>query len=236
MSKELPFFKFTATEWLTGDISYEPFEIQGLYIAICATYWAKNGSVTLAKLKQRLSSAQAEHWECLIAGKYIEIVNGRIVIKFLDEQIDELSSIRDKKVAAGRLGAAARVFKHRSSTAQAPLKHKDKEEDKEEDKDEESGITRESIFSFFLTSKVDKQLKANRLKSESDKFYNYYGSQNWRKANGQKITNMQLAVDHWLSNLNEKHEKQAESIVTYVPPREVAAAMEKLANQKSVNK
>ncbi len=72
MSKELPFFKFTATEWLTGDISYESFDVQGLYIAICATYWAKNASITLAKLKQRLSNAKAEQWECLIKGKYIE--------------------------------------------------------------------------------------------------------------------------------------------------------------------
>ena len=39
MSKELPFFKFNSTQWLTGNISYETFHIQGVFIKLCAEYW-----------------------------------------------------------------------------------------------------------------------------------------------------------------------------------------------------
>jgi hypothetical protein len=35
MAKNFPFFKFVATEWLTGDIVYEEFSTQGLFINIC---------------------------------------------------------------------------------------------------------------------------------------------------------------------------------------------------------
>ena len=239
MSKELPFFKFTATEWLTGDISYESFDIQGLYIAICATYWAKNASITLAKLKQRLSNAKAEQWDCLIKGKYIEVINGRVVIKFLDEQIDELSSIRDKKVAAGRKGGLSKSHKSISSGALAVLKHKEEDKDKEQDKDKEREVftpSRSDVLLFFKSAndKLDPKHNDNSLKNCAAKFYSYYGSQDWKKSNGQKIQNFSLAVENWLAN--EKTNKKSETSdveVAYVPPREVAAAMEKLAKQKT---
>lgn len=148
MSKELPFFKFTSNEWLTGDINFEDYEIQGLFIAVCATYWSKDCSITLPKLKQRLSNAKDEQWQCLIDGGYIKVTKDNVSIAFLDEQIQELSEQRNKRVEAGRKGGQASV-KQRLSNAKPKVKHKDIDKDIEVDKEKEELIT---VFDIFWKS------------------------------------------------------------------------------------
>ena len=39
MSKELPFFRFTVSEWLNDDISLESYVLKGIFIDVCAFYW-----------------------------------------------------------------------------------------------------------------------------------------------------------------------------------------------------
>lgn len=150
MAKELPFYKFTANEWLTGDICFESFDVQGLFISVCATYWSKDCSITLAKLKQRLNNATEEQWQCLIDGGYIKVKNEKVSISFLDEQMSELSEQHRKKVEAGRKGGQASV-KQRLSKGQASVKHKDIDIDidVEEEQDEEEDILTPSDFDQF---------------------------------------------------------------------------------------
>ena len=42
MAKNFPYFKFIASEWMTGDIVFESLSVQGLFINICALYWQRN--------------------------------------------------------------------------------------------------------------------------------------------------------------------------------------------------
>lgn len=134
MAKELPFFKFTSNEWLTGDINFESFEIQGLFISVCSTYWSKDCNITLTKLKQRLSNASSEMWQSLIDGGYIKVEKDIVRISFLDEQMFELSEQHRKKVEAGRKGGKASV-KQRLSKAKASVKHKDIDIEKDIEED-----------------------------------------------------------------------------------------------------
>ena len=53
MAKNFPYFKFIATEWLTGDIVYEDFECQGLFINICALYWQRDGKLSIDDINRR---------------------------------------------------------------------------------------------------------------------------------------------------------------------------------------
>lgn len=39
MAKDLPYFKFIVNEWITGDITLEDLNVQGLFINLCAWYW-----------------------------------------------------------------------------------------------------------------------------------------------------------------------------------------------------
>ncbi len=59
MSKELPYFRFTAHEWLTDDISFESFELKGLFVDVCSFYWTRDCAVTKELLNKRFKSAIA---------------------------------------------------------------------------------------------------------------------------------------------------------------------------------
>jgi len=125
MSKELPFFKFNATEWITGNISYEPFELQGAFISVCAEYWNRNNDLTIDEAKLRLRNARIV--EILIEKNYLKTKKNKIVISFLDKERKEIECKRLKLSESGRKGGL--------SKAKASLKQgssiKDKEEEKE---------------------------------------------------------------------------------------------------------
>jgi uncharacterized phage protein (TIGR02220 family) len=127
MSKELPFFKFNATEWITGNISYESFELQGAFISVCAEYWNRNNDLSIDEAKLRLRNALIV--DLLIEKNYLKTKKNKIVISFLDKERKEIESKRLKLSESGRKGGL--------SKAKATLKQGssiiDKEEDKEED-------------------------------------------------------------------------------------------------------
>jgi hypothetical protein len=145
MAKELPFYKFHSNEWLTGDITFEPYDIQGVFIHVCATYWSQDCSIALARLKKRLTNVKEGQWQCLIDSGYIKVNSkGDVSISFLDEQINELGDQHKKKVEAGRKGGLAKG-KQRLSSAKATLKHIDIEVDKEIEVEKET-LTEFDIF------------------------------------------------------------------------------------------
>lgn len=145
MSKELPFFKFHSNEWLTGDIVFEPYDIQGVFIHVCSTYWSQDCSIDIARLKKRLSNVKEEQWQCLIDNGYIKVNSkGDVSISYLDEQINELGEQHKKKVEAGRKGGLA-SSKQRLSSAKPKVKHIDIEVDKEQEQEQEQ----ESVFDLF---------------------------------------------------------------------------------------
>lgn len=84
------YFKFIATEWLTGDIVFESLSAQGLFINICALYWQRSGKLSLQEIKNRYKNPP--ELDELI-GKYIISKKTEIRIKFLDEQLLDTSRI-----------------------------------------------------------------------------------------------------------------------------------------------
>ena len=134
MSKELPFFRFTVSEWLNDDISLMSYDAKGVFADVCSYYWFKDCSITQAKLKQKFSNAK-DLIDELIDGDIIKIDDNDFVsIIFLDDQYGMLSDLRKSRQEAGRKGG-----KQRSSNAKAKPKqnssYKDKYKDKDKDKD-----------------------------------------------------------------------------------------------------
>ena len=101
MAKNFPYFKFIATEWLTGDIYFEDFELQGLFVSICANYWQRDGELTLDDCNKRTKSKRISD---LIKRKYIKVIGGKIQISFLDEQLIEAGHISKTNSKNGKLG------------------------------------------------------------------------------------------------------------------------------------
>jgi hypothetical protein len=130
MAKELPFFKFNATEWITGNISYESYELQGVFIKLCAEYWNRSNKLTKEDAIKRLKEPKLI--EELIKKGYIKQKRKQIKINFLDTEREEIQAKHLKLSESGRKGGL--------STAKARLKHKeieieiDKEVDKDKDK------------------------------------------------------------------------------------------------------
>tara|TARA_R110002096_G_scaffold8084_1_gene34253 strand:- start:1102 stop:1548 length:447 start_codon:yes stop_codon:yes gene_type:complete len=129
MAKELPFFKFNVSEWLTGDISYESFEIQGLFINVCCEYWNRGNKLTIQEAKKRTKTDKKIDY--LIENNFIYKKRNEISINFLDEERNEIRVKSLKLSEAGRKGGLRQ--------AQARLKHKEieVEVDIEVDKDKE---------------------------------------------------------------------------------------------------
>jgi len=134
MAKELPYFRFTSQEWQNGNISLEGYELKGLFIDICAYYWIKDCSITLAMLEKRFNDANGllnELFELDIL--LMDKKNKFVQISFLNEQFDLLSKARERRQLAGSKGGKSKTSNAKAKPKQSPS-YKDKEKDKDKDK------------------------------------------------------------------------------------------------------
>jgi len=107
MAKELPYFKFYVSEWSDGDITLEDYEMQGLFINICAYYWSNECELTLKKCKKKFKHCCEESFASLIDSGVLKVEeDDNLVINFLDEQKKERDSLcsRNAKNARKRWG------------------------------------------------------------------------------------------------------------------------------------
>ena len=91
MAKSLPYFKFIVSEWSDGDITLESFEVQGLFINICAYYWSNEGNISLEKTKKKFK-CDDENYNILVESEIIKVIDGKIKISFMDEQLNDRDS------------------------------------------------------------------------------------------------------------------------------------------------
>ncbi len=147
MAKGLPYFKFVSTEWLTGNISLEALEIQGLYINICALYWQRDGRLELSEVEHRYKR------KVLIAklsDRFLKITDGFISIDFLDEQLTERQQLSKTNKMNGQKGGRP------SSEEKKPKKSNIEEEKKEnrEEQEEEREIATPQRIYFIGADKI----------------------------------------------------------------------------------
>ena len=111
MAKELPYFRFTASEWLNDDISLESYELKGLFADVCAYYWTQDCDCTLDRLKKKFSNATILLQQ-LIESNIIKHENkhDKIKIDFLLTQYDLLSEKRKLRQDAGSKGGNAKAM------------------------------------------------------------------------------------------------------------------------------
>jgi|TARA_R100000084_G_C4651895_1_gene150266 hypothetical protein len=116
---ELPYFKFFPNQWLTGTIAFQDFDVQGAFMKVCCFYWSKGCKVSDKELK----AITGTYYNTLIDTNLIKVVNKKIKIKWLDEQLEERTKAHNKRVEAGRKGG-----KQCSSKAVALRKEKIKKD------------------------------------------------------------------------------------------------------------
>jgi hypothetical protein len=128
MAKNFPYFKFIATEWMTGDIVFESFSTQGLFINICALYWQRNGQLSIEDINKRFKNP-IELNE--LTDRFFSVNDGFISVKFLDEQLIEANHISKVNSENGSKGG-----RPKKPTANRPLTDRKAKKSKEEKEEE----------------------------------------------------------------------------------------------------
>jgi hypothetical protein len=167
MAKEIPYFRFTATEWLQDDISLESYEHKGFFIDFCSYYWFSDCNMPYKKAIKRFKNAKSL-LDDLIESEIIKNDNEILKISFLDVQYHKTVELMEKRAKAGKKGGLAKAKQTSSKTLanakQMPIykdkdKEKEKEKEKEKDKDNDKEQTldewKEEYFSRFSESTLN---------------------------------------------------------------------------------
>lgn len=194
MSIKLPYFKFFSGEWLNGDITLEDYELQGLFISVCAYYWHRDCEVTYEQLAKKFRTNQLAD----LVPEFIQVDDNEefVSIEFLDEQFSEFSTRKKKLSEAGRKGAKRKAEKKNEAMNKPPLSHplatredKDKDKDKEEKK-KLSIEDRKKSFSekvFEIGSQHDKKMLEDFIS-----YWSEHGEED-RKMRFEKMTSFSIS-------------------------------------------
>lgn len=218
MAKNFPYFKFTSSEWLTGDIVFEDLETQGLFINICAIYWQRDGELLIDDIEKRFENSlgKAKLSECLakLSDRFLSVKDkkiGKISIKFLDEQFVLISEISHQNSLNGSKGGKAKALKDKEllATASDRLAKSSKEEKKREEEEkrrkelekrkEEKKFTPPQLFDVidYFTEKGFPIELAKRA-------FEFYDTANWIDSKGNKVKNWkQKMLSVWLKPENK---------------------------------
>jgi hypothetical protein len=163
MPEGLPYFKFTTAKWQLGKVALEDYYTQGLFINICAYYWAKSGLVGYDEIRQKFR-ARKSRFQKLVDKKLIKVENDLISISFLDRQLETFEHIKKINSANGKLGGRkseanateGKAIANQSVSDRQSIGDKEKEEDKEEEgeeKEKEKGAGADALLPGPLQEK-----------------------------------------------------------------------------------
>lgn len=190
MAKELPFFKFNPAEWLQGDITLHDYSVQGVFSNIMALYWQRDCVMTLALLKQRLSNGCEQIKSLIETGVILhEKESDKINIKFLDEQLIELSQLRSKRVKAGHAGVQAKVKQRLSKVLNQRSSNKIKNK-----------IKNKILNISFSESEIFDKVKFSKAFNwPQDKLKYYWEAADRYSGEGNKYVDWKKAISGWAS-------------------------------------
>jgi hypothetical protein len=229
MAKNFPYFKFVATEWLTGDIVFEDYELQGIFINICALYWHREANITVDDLKKRLKTNKVDE----LIGHFISVNEDKTIsIKFLDEQLMDANHISKINSENGKKGAEA---KRNKATAKRPLSDRSAKLSKEE-KEEEKEInknnipTLEEFKNYALEKEPNLSIKDLELKYESWKV------NGWKDGNDKKIANWKSKLLNTIPHLKKNEAEQPKPLMYNIIGKEENDAWEKKMIEERIKK
>lgn len=96
MAKELPYFKFEPGQWENGSIQICSFEEQGIFISVCSMYWQRLGDLPYKLAVQKACKGNATALDSLIEEQILKVIEGKLVIDFLNEQLSEFEALSER--------------------------------------------------------------------------------------------------------------------------------------------
>lgn len=97
---KLQWFKFSPVDWLMGKIQRVPEITQIRFIRLVCLYWNKECILSIEDAEIEIDK---EHLDMLVSKKIVKLFNGRVVIDFLDEQLDGIAGTREERKRAANI-------------------------------------------------------------------------------------------------------------------------------------
>jgi hypothetical protein len=188
MATNFPYFKFVATEWLTGNIIYEDYELQGIFINVCAMYWHRDGNISFDELKKRIKSERLTE----LSDRFFSVNDGLISIAFLDEQLltaKHKSKINSKNGKKGGRPKALLPLDEKPNAFNSLNETKAKKSNKEKEK--ELIRIKIELFNKFW---IDYQYKVGKEKA----------SKEWMKLNIDEMQSCLGAISAYVNSTPDK--------------------------------
>jgi hypothetical protein len=102
--KSLTWFKFCPSDWMMGRISRQSSDVQIAFLRLCCIYWNNECRMTIAHAELETDG----HFPTLVKLNMVETNDDCIVIKFLDIQIQEIYSVKERLSYGGKKSAEKR--------------------------------------------------------------------------------------------------------------------------------
>jgi len=213
--KELPYFKNYVDEYLTGDIRLCSYETQGVFAILKCLCWKKGGYLSgdIDELS-RLSGIEKP----VITNAITMLLQHDIIcynkqnllyIKFILEQLEEMTNISEKRGKAGKIGMRKRWQQqgvkpnsetdnkcYNSVITNGITKHNniDQEEDKEEDKDIKENIKKKFTPPTFEEFKKYCETDLKEYQLDPENIFKGYELNNWHDSQGTQILNWKMKL------------------------------------------
>ncbi len=133
MAKELPYFKFEPQAWDTGNIQMCSRDGKGMFMDLCSLYWSRLGELPYALALQKLCNGNKDALQELITHQIFGVVEGQIVIDFLDEQLLERNLVSEERRKAAKKRWSDANALQLESKSNASREEKKSEEKKSEE-------------------------------------------------------------------------------------------------------
>lgn len=201
---KLQWFKFSPYDWNMGKVKRVPELTQYRFIMLMMLYWNKECILSLEDAELEIDK---EHLDILLSKKVVKSFNGRVIIDFMDEQLNEAgkTSIERKKAANIRwdkhrenLQENANALQNSNSAMQSYAEERREEEKREEKKD----VKR---FTPPTISDVEEYFKEKGYTELSaKKAFEYYNVANWKDSKGNQVKNWKQKMQGvWFKPENE---------------------------------
>ena len=177
MAKELPYFKFEPSEWDNGNIQMCSRESKGLFTDLCSLYWSRLGELPHALALQKLCNGNKDAMQELLEHEIFGVIDGQIVIEFLDEQLQDRGQTSEKRrEAAQKRWSDASALQMQSKSNAKRREEKREEEKKKEEKTNGVYVTSLAFDSqefhatwmewFNYRKEIKKTLKESTIKKQ----------------------------------------------------------------------
>jgi len=211
MSKELPYFKFEPSAWMSGEIQICDYATKGIFIELCSLYWSRSGELSYAFALQKLCMGNKDALQPLIDCNAVKLNSGQIVIEFLDEQLSDFLdvSVKRKEAAEKRWSKTPKNGEKEVNNANAlqvqsksnairgeKIREEEIREEKRRVKKEPPSLS--EFVAYALSNKSNICTETVELK------YKSWIENGWKTGHGKEIKNWKSTLLQTLPHIKEK--------------------------------